>query len=161
VTAAVTLRPVRDDDDGFCEHLYASTREAELEPVPWGADQKASFLAQQFAAQSAHYAKHYADASFDVVLVDGEPAGRLIVHRGGRDIRIVDVALLPEYRGHRVGTALLQPILDEASQSGRKVSIHVERFNPAQSLYRRLGFEPVGDEGVYLLMEREPPVRAS
>ena len=158
---AVALRPATAADVEFQARLYASTREAELEPVPWTAEQKAGFLAQQFAAQSAHYAKHYADASFDIVLVEGRPAGRLIVYRGEHDIRIVDVALLPEHRGRGIGTALLRPILDEASESGRKVSIHVERFNPAQRLYRRLGFEAAGDEGVYLLMERPPPVRAS
>jgi ribosomal protein S18 acetylase RimI-like enzyme len=152
----VTLRPAREDDRSFLARVYASTREEELAPLPWTDDQKARFLAQQFDAQTAHYAEHYADASFEVVLVDGEPAGRLIVHRGEGEIRIVDIALLPRFRSRGIGTRLLRPLLDEGTRRGAKVTIHVERFNPALSLYRRLGFAPVAEEGVYLRLERPP-----
>jgi predicted GNAT family acetyltransferase len=46
--------------------------------------------------------------------------------------------------------------MEEADASSRKLSIHVEMNNPARSLYGRLGFEPAGEHGVYLLMERPP-----
>jgi ribosomal protein S18 acetylase RimI-like enzyme len=43
-----------------------------------------------------------------------------------------------------------------------KASIHVERFNPAQRLYTRLGFRPVAEAGsVYLLLERAPVAAAN
>jgi ribosomal protein S18 acetylase RimI-like enzyme len=88
--------------------------------------------------------------------VDGEPAGRLYVHRGRSDIRVVDIALAPEYRGRGIGAALLRSLITEAEASDRKVSIHVERHNPARRLYERLGFRPAGEHGVYVLMERVP-----
>jgi GNAT superfamily N-acetyltransferase len=154
----VALRPATPDDYAFLERVYVSTREEELAPVPWTAEQKRTFLAQQFAAQSAHYAKHYPDASFEVVLVDGEPAGRLIVARWEGEIRIVDVALLPEHRGRGIGAGLIRPLLDEADAAGLKVTINVERMNPAQRLYERLGFAPAAEDGVYVRMER-PPVK--
>jgi ribosomal protein S18 acetylase RimI-like enzyme len=90
--------------------------------------------------------------------VDGRPAGRLYVGRWPQTIRIVDIALLPEHRGVGVGTRLLGGLLAEADAAGKPVSIHVERFNPAMRLYRRLGFEELEDKGVYVLMER--PVSA-
>jgi ribosomal protein S18 acetylase RimI-like enzyme len=92
----------------------------------------------------------------DVIEVDGAPAGRLYVHRGPRDIRIMDIALAPEFRGHGIGTALLQQLMAEADESGRKLSIHVEMNNPARTLYARLGFRPAGEHGIYVLMERPP-----
>jgi predicted GNAT family acetyltransferase len=46
--------------------------------------------------------------------------------------------------------------MDEADESERKLSIHVEQNNPARSLYDRLGFQPAGEHGVYVLMERPP-----
>jgi ribosomal protein S18 acetylase RimI-like enzyme len=150
------LRPIRDEDRPFLERVYASTREEELAPVPWSADQKAAFLRQQFAAQHAHYTTHCADASFDIVTVDGVPAGRLYVDRRPDELRIVDIALVPEFRGAGVGTRLLGALLDEATARGVPVTIHVELSNRALGLYRRLGFEPVDDTGVYLLMRREP-----
>jgi ribosomal protein S18 acetylase RimI-like enzyme len=150
------LRPIADEDLSFLERVYASTREEELAPVPWSAEQKAAFLAQQFAAQHAHYATHYAGASLDVVTVDGVPAGRLYVDRRPDELRVIDIALLPEFRGAGLGTRLLRPLLDEAAARGVPVTIHVEHSNRAMSLYRRLGFEPVEDAGVYMLMRREP-----
>jgi len=147
---------MRDEDRPFLERVYASTREEELAPVPWSAEQKAAFLCQQFAAQHAHYTTHDADASFDVVTVDGEPAGRLYVDRRPDELRVIDIALLPAFRGAGLGTRLLRPLLDEAASRGVPVTIHVEHSNRAMGLYRRLGFEPVRDEGVYVLMRRAP-----
>ena len=152
----LALRPAGDDDYELFRRVYASTRAEELAPVPWSDAQKHEFLAQQFAAQSAHYAEHYADASFGVILVDGEPAGRLIVARRDVAILIVDIALLPEYRSRGVGTRLLRSLIEESEGSGRKLTIHVEMNNPARTLYDRLGFRPAGEHGVYVLMVRPP-----
>jgi ribosomal protein S18 acetylase RimI-like enzyme len=154
---AVTLRPAREDDHEFLSRVYASTRAEELAPLPWSDEQRQAFLAQQFHAQSVHYAANFADASFDVVLVDGERAGRIIVARREDELKLIDIALLPEHRGRGIGTRLMQPLLDEADDTGVKVTIYVERFNRALRLYERLGFVTVEDAGVYLRMERRPP----
>ncbi|HEV8267422.1 MAG TPA: GNAT family N-acetyltransferase [Thermoanaerobaculia bacterium] len=155
-TASATLRPAAPEDEGFLCAVYASTREEELAPVPWTKEQKAAFLASQFQAQHAYYREHYAGASFDVIEVDGKPAGRLYVFRGAEEIRIVDVALLPAFRGTGVGSSLLGELLDEARRAGKVVRIHVEVMNRARSLYDRLGFTPIEDRGVYVLMEWRP-----
>ena len=124
--------------------------------MPWDDAQKAAFLRQQFDAQDAWWRENYADASFDVIVVDGEPAGRLYVHRGPSDIRIVDIALLPEHRGGGIGTSLLEELSAEADAAGKSLTIHVERMNPALRLYGRLGFSVAEDKGVYLFLERPP-----
>jgi ribosomal protein S18 acetylase RimI-like enzyme len=134
--------------------VYASTRAEELAVVPWDDAQKDAFLRAQFDAQDAWWHENYAEASFDVIVVDGEPAGRLYVHRGPSEIRIVDIALLPEHRGDGVGTRLLEDLLAEGDASGKSVTIHVERMNPALRLYERLGFALAEDRGVYLFLER-------
>ena len=144
------LRPVEPDDREFLYRVYASTRTEELAVVPWDDAQKDAFLRAQFAAQDAFWRKTYGDASFDIVVVDGEPAGRLYLRRGDSEIRIVDIALLPEHRGKGVGTRLLRDVIAE----GMRVTIHVERMNPALRLYERLGFEVAEDKGVYLFLER-------
>jgi ribosomal protein S18 acetylase RimI-like enzyme len=154
--AAVTLRPASTEDEAFMARVYASTREQELAAVPFSPEQKAAFLAQQFAAQSFHYAKHYADASWSVIVVDGRPAGRLIVRRGDAAIHVIDIALLPEYRGRGTGTRLLRDLMGEARAGGKRLGIHVEAENPAMTLYRRLGFRAVEEAGLYLRMEWDP-----
>lgn len=153
---SAALRPATDSDRPFLLRVYAGTREPELEASGLPREQWGAFVEHQFAAQSHHY-ESYEHTSYDVVLVGGEPAGRLIVARWPQELRIVDIALLPEHRGRGVGGTLMRKLIDEADERGVKASIHVERFNPAQRLYLRLGFRPVAEAGgVYLLLERPP-----
>ena len=152
----MTLRPAADSDRPFMFRVYASVREPELAASGLPREQWDPFVEQQFAAQSRHY-ETYEDTSFEVVLVDGEPAGRLIVARWPEEVRVVDIALLPEYRGRGIGGGLMREVIEEAEERGVKTSIHVERFNPAQHLYTRLGFRLTAETGgVYLLLERPP-----
>ncbi len=152
----ISLRPVDEEDMDFLLSLYGTTREEELKQVPWTPEQKAAFVHQQFWAQHQHWRENYSDTSWDLVLVGGVLAGRLYVARWPEDIRVVDVALMPAHRGTGIGTRLFQALFAEADASGRKVSIHVEVYNPARRLYERLGFVQAGERGVYLLMERPP-----
>jgi GNAT superfamily N-acetyltransferase len=153
--ARVTLRPISDADLPFLLQLYASTRVDELAQVPWTDEQKVAFIVQQFEAQHAWWQEHYAGARFDLVLVDGEPAGRLYVDVWAREIRVVDIALMPAHRGGGIGAMLLRRVFAEGDAAGKPVSIHVEVFNPARRLYARLGFVEKGTHGdVYVLMER-------
>jgi ribosomal protein S18 acetylase RimI-like enzyme len=151
------LRPVEPADREFLLRLYASMREDELWQVDWPPEQKSAFLEQQFTAQDIHYRERYPGATLDVVEIGGEAAGRLYVARWEREIRVMDIALLPEFRGRGIGTRLLRRIMEEGEGTGCAVSIHVERMNPALSLYGRLGFRLREDKGVYLLLERPAP----
>jgi ribosomal protein S18 acetylase RimI-like enzyme len=152
----VALRPVRVGDEPFLLRVYAGTRTEELAPVPWSPEQKAAFVAQQFAAQTAHYAQHYPGMSADVIVVDDEPVGRLLVARRAEEILIVDIAILPAFRGRGAGSVLLGRLREQARAAGKRLSIHVERENRARRLYERLGFRLVGEHGVYVRMECAP-----
>jgi RimJ/RimL family protein N-acetyltransferase len=155
----VSLRPVAPEDEPFLLRVYAGTRADELAPLPWTDEQKHAFVVHQFAAQSAHYAEHYEGLSASVIEADGEPVGRLLVARWPEEIRIVDISLLPEFRGRGTGTGLLHELIAEAREARKRLSIHVEIHNPAMRLYERLGFRPAGDAGVYLLMALDPQVK--
>jgi ribosomal protein S18 acetylase RimI-like enzyme len=157
VTDAVTLRSARPEDREFLCRVYASTRDGELAVLDWDASQKSAFLQMQFDAQDRYYHDTLTDTTYGVILIDGEPAGRLYVSRWPDEIRVVDIALLPEHRGQAVGTRLLQHVISEGATTGRRVTIHVEHMNPARRLYERLGFQLVEDQGIYLFMELSPP----
>ena len=152
----ITLRPVEPADMDFLLALYATTRADEMALVPWSAEEKAAFVRMQFDAQHRFYRERFPRASFDVIRRHGEVVGRLYVDRRADEIRVIDIALEPEHRRAGIGGALMEGILDEGAQSRRKVTIHVESNNPAMSLYRRLGFEHIRDEGVYQFMEWSP-----
>lgn len=149
----ISLRPVRPEDDSFLAGLYASTRAEELAVTGWSDEEKAVFCRRQFDAQTAHYRENYPGAFLQIIERAGEPIGRLYVAHWEREIRIMDIALLPEHRGLGIGAQLLRELQDEARSAGKSLSIHVERFNPALRLYERLGFSMAEDKGVYLLMK--------
>jgi ribosomal protein S18 acetylase RimI-like enzyme len=155
---AVRLRPVAAGDEEHLYRVYASTREEELAPLGWAEDQREAFLRMQFTAQDRYYRAQFPDADYQVVLAGERAAGRLYVDRRPDEIRVLDIALLPEHRGGGIGSALLRDLFAEARTRGTPVRLHVERSNPALRLYRRLGFEPIGERIPYLLLEWRPPL---
>ena len=152
----VSLRPMNDADQPFLSRLYDSIREPELVGVDWTEEDRRRFLDLQFQAQHHHYIKYYETADFDIIEQDGQSIGRLYVDRGASEIRIMDIALMPEVRGQGLGTRLLEELIAEAAADARKLTIHVEKQNPALQLYLRLGFQPIRERDVYLLLSWSP-----
>jgi ribosomal protein S18 acetylase RimI-like enzyme len=151
----VTLRDATENDVAFLCGVYASTRTEELALTDWDDGQKAEFCRMQFTAQDAHYKTYYPTARYHVIECDGEPIGRLYVDRWEREIRIMDIALLTGWRRRGIGSRLLEDLQTEGEASGKALSIHVEKFNPALQWYERLGFQAVEDKNVYWLMRWE------
>jgi GNAT superfamily N-acetyltransferase len=156
----IGLRAVEEADGPFLRRLYALSR-PELALAGWSADQLESFLAMQFSARERHYREWFPAADDLLVLLDGQPVGRLCVDRGAAEIRIVDVALLPEHQGSGIGSALLSGLQEEAAVAGVPLALQVEAGNPAANLYGRLGFVIDAGDGVYNAMRWLPqPVSA-
>jgi ribosomal protein S18 acetylase RimI-like enzyme len=147
------LRPAGPADAEVLYRIYASTREAELAAVPWDAPAKEAFLRSQFTAQDRFYHANFPGASYDLIVSGEDVLGRLYVDRGETAWNVLDIALLPEYRRQGIGGKLLTEVLAEAAAAAKPVQMHVERFNPAQRLYDRLGFRQIADQGVYLQLE--------
>ena len=58
------------------------------------------------------------------------------------------IAVLPEYRGHRIGTSLLGKILEIAKNQFPAVSLSVREDNPVIRLYERSGFTKLPDSEI-------------
>jgi ribosomal protein S18 acetylase RimI-like enzyme len=153
----ITLRPATDADYDFMRLLYHSTRVEEMQHFPFDDAEKKTFLDQQFAAQFQHYQIHYPTCERNIIEQDGRPVGRLWIDEWRDQIRLVDIALMPESRAGGIGSALLRQVMDRGAAAGKPVTIHVEAYNPALRLYKRLGFEHVDTNGVYYLMRWTPP----
>lgn len=153
----ISLRPAAPEDQALLMAIYGSTREDELkQATDWSDAQKLAFVEHQFLAQHAYYQEVYPDSDYSIILQGRNPAGRLYVERQliKGTIRIVDIALLPEYRNQGIGEYLLRNLQEDARQAGKSLTIHVERFNRALKFYERLGFQVIKEtHGVYLLME--------
>jgi ribosomal protein S18 acetylase RimI-like enzyme len=149
----VHLRPAIDADREFLLALYGSVRAEELAMVTWEEGQREAFVRMQFDAQDSEYRRNNPNGTFDVIELQGRPIGRLYVDRRPTEIRIVDISLLPEFRGAGIGGGLLDELMREAAASGRRLTIHVEITNRAESLYSRLGFVEAARQGPYRRME--------
>ena len=154
---ALGFRPANDSDLQFLGALYASTRSDEMSVVDWPEAQKSAFLTMQFDAQHRYYREQFSAADYLVVEREGEAIGRIYLDRRVDELRLIDIALVPEVRNQGLGKDLLLDLLDEGRASALPVRIHVERFNPAMRLYLRLGFKPMEDQGVYQLLEWRAP----
>lgn len=148
-----------DDYEKLAE-IYRSTREKEMEQVShWTQEQKDEFLNQQFYFQDVYYTQNYIGANFWLIKLENETIGRLYLHPNfeEKSLRIIDIALLPNWQNKGFGTGLLLDIQEEARKLNRSITIHVESFNPAMELYKRLGFKKISEtNGVYFLFEWTP-----
>ena len=156
--AKISLRLATIEDRPFLVRVYGGTREDELSVTDWTREQKDAFIEMQFTAQDTYWREHYLGAEFFVIeqrSEDGstEGIGRLYLHRRTQELRLMDIALLPAFRGQGVGSLLLSQLIERAAREGKSLTIHVEQFNPALALYERLGFRRIGEFGAYFLLE--------
>lgn len=151
----ITLAPAEIGDAEFIEQIFFSTRRDEFALLGWSGEQLKHFLRMQHDFQKKSYAAQFPANETFVVKAGGKNAGSLIVWRSADAIRLVDIALMPEFRGRGIGRRIIENLITEAEASGKKVTLSVLRTNEkAFSLYRRLGFAVTGEDDVYLSMAR-------
>jgi ribosomal protein S18 acetylase RimI-like enzyme len=152
----LTLVTEAETDIPFLLQLYADSRAAELEAVPWTIEQKQQFFESQFMLQRTHYYQHFQSARFDLILLEGIPVGRLYVHRD-LEIRLMDIIVAPAYQQRGIAKWCFEQLFLEGQASGLDISLHVEVNNFARAWYARMGFVELEDEatGAYVKMWRQ------
>jgi GNAT superfamily N-acetyltransferase len=112
------------------------------------------FLRWQFDLQRKEYSSRFPNAEYQVIVVDDHPAGRIWVGSDDEQIRLLDIALMPEFQNRGVGTVLLQRLMGQARQTGKALRHMVFVLNNnADRFYERLGFTVIDDLGAYRHME--------
>ncbi len=149
-----TLRPVTEQDAPFLLSLYAETRAVEMAMVPWTDDQKHGFVEAQFNAQNEHYREHFPDATFDVIVSEGQSVGRLYVLRNAEQIRILDIHVQDPDRAKGVGGYFIDALTAESHAANKPLRIYLEINNPYMPAFERRGFVSIDTlDGFYVLME--------
>jgi ribosomal protein S18 acetylase RimI-like enzyme len=155
--ANVTLRAAGAGDEDFLFLLYASTRRDEMAAWGWPAAQQEIFLRMQYHALRQRYAAEGDRSEQRIILCEDGPIGHIIIIRSTDEIRLADIALLPEHQGSGIGSSLIGDLLEEARRAQLPVRLHVARDNRAAQLYERLGFVVCEDLGSHFKMEWRPP----
>ncbi|HWR54026.1 MAG TPA: GNAT family N-acetyltransferase [Bryobacteraceae bacterium] len=159
--ARFELRPAIADDEPFVYNLVTGAMAERLAAFAWEPTMRGALLRMQYEAATRGYAEHFPHAEHSIVLVEGQPAGHIIVARSHEELRIVDIVIAPQFRGNGLGAGVLETYLEEADRSSRRARLQVALSNPAIRLYKRLGFEQVGGDEVNLELERSPAKEAA
>ena len=150
----LTLCAATKVDEAFLLSVYGSTRDQELSQVEWQEGQREAFLKWQFEMQRREYDARFPDAEYNVLFINEQRAGRIWVGRDEEEIRLLDIALLPEFQKRGAGTILLKRLIDEAVASEKPLRHMVFVLNDnAHRFYERLGFVVIEDLGAYKHME--------
>jgi RimJ/RimL family protein N-acetyltransferase len=150
------LRPQREDDRDFCYRLFCASRPAQFALLaPEALEQVMTY---QFHGQNLNQLARFPQASFDVIELAGEPIGRVVVDRSADGLRLVDLAIVPQWRGRGGGTAIMRALMEEAQAAKIPVRLEVAApDDPSVRLYLRLGFIPIETAAFYARLEWQPP----
>jgi len=151
------LRAEREEDRDFRYRLFCDSRQpefAQLLPAP----AFEQIMRLQFQAQTVSYRNDFPRARFDIIELDRQAIGRIVVDRPGSMVHIVDQAIAPQWRNKGIGSTIMRALMDEAAAAGLPVRLKVASQNdPSIRLYRRLGFVPIQTAALYIEMEWTMP----
>ena len=79
-----------------------------------------------------------------------EPVGFVLTRQAADEEELLLIAVLPEYRRKGIGEALIRHMLTlSKARGGKRIFLEMRRGNPAIHLYRKVGFEPIGERPEY------------
>ena len=153
---SISLRPATVEDKEFLLALFKSSRGEDLRGLGWDEDRIGEFLDMQFEAHQRLDQGEYQQTDDQIVMSEGQPAGRLAMERRDHEIRCIEVALLPEHRNIGIGTFLIRQLQAEAKLANKPLRLGVIRFSRAVGLFERLGFVRTSETGTHFQMEWLP-----
>ena len=94
--------------------------------------------------------------------VPDEPVTGFVLSRGAAgDEELLLIAVHPEHRGKGIGRTLMERFIAAASARGMdRLFLEMRDGNPADKLYRAVGFTPVGRRRQYYRAARNGPLDA-
>jgi ribosomal protein S18 acetylase RimI-like enzyme len=148
VTASAwTLRPATADDRDFV---------VEVNRVAMGPYLEATFGWDE-AELRVYFSERFDAAGGEVIEVDGFGVGELLVQRRPGELFLVRLALLPDWQGRGIGSAVVRMLIERARALETALVLDVFQTNPrAAQLYEALGFVRTGESETDVSMRLEP-----
>lgn len=144
---AITLRPATQDDHDFLFHLHRASMRHYVDSV-WGWED---------GFQATYFREHFEPGRLRIIEMAGHAVGVIGFDLDSDLMFIGPFEVDPSAQGRGVGTAALAELFKIADEARVPTTLQVLRVNPeALRLYRRLGFEVVGDTETHFLMRRPP-----
>ena len=155
----ITLQPeaLTPEADSLAYRLFAVDKLAEFAAIGVPQLQAEELVQMQWRGRTLTYANQYPGAEdWTISLEDGTPVGRYLLQKTSQSVRMVDFAILPEWRGRGIGTQVLQRLIQNTATNGSIFSLRVEKNNRALYLYKRLGLNIISSDEISFEMEWKP-----
>jgi GNAT superfamily N-acetyltransferase len=152
----IGFRPEAPDDEPFLRRLIQSTIEEELGASAWPEPMRTHLIGLQCSARNQAVRGRFPEGESRIILADSAEAGWLYTAGLPEVVWLVEVMILPEHRGHGIGSAALRDVIDSAGARPLRLKVNVANTRAAR-LYERLGFRRAGGDEVQHLMERPVP----
>ena len=136
----VSFRKITSTDFDFLWLLHNAALKEYVEKT-WGWDEN---------RQRELFAEGFDTNNGEIIVVGGADAGYLCTIEKEAATLLVSIRILPEYQNRGIGTKIIK---DVSAKSKKHVRLQVLKINPAQNLYRKLGFETVGETETHFLMQ--------
>lgn len=150
----IKVRPAAGDDQQFLKEVYFSTRAGEMAAFSWDEAQIIAFLEMQFQVRQQAYRMQFPNAEYSIVTVGEDDVGCLTVERSADRIRLVDIAILPEYRENGIASKAIKQLQEEADQTSKPIGLRVDKTNDtAMRVYKKHSFVITGETQVLYEME--------
>jgi ribosomal protein S18 acetylase RimI-like enzyme len=156
----IQLRPAQAKDEAFLKSVHDAGRAWEFDALKAQGldDLHATIMAQQYSAQHDAYFNVFTLAKYAVIEWCGEPIGRIYVDFRDHELRILDLNVLPAWRGKRIGEIVVRAICGQASRECKPVTLQVHPLNRARAFYHRLGFRELSAQtGAFIEMAWRDP----
>lgn len=136
----INFRRIAADDFDFLWRLHnAALKEYVEKTRGWDENRQRRLFAESFDTNNG-----------EIIVVKGADAGYLWTIVKETEMLLVSIRILPEHQNSGIGTKVIEDIL---TKSKKPVRLQVLKINPAQNLYKRLGFEKVGETETHFLMK--------
>jgi len=142
----IRLRPATAADNAFQRMVHDANR-WDLAFVDGDAEFVQSLLDMQYAAQTEGHGAQHPNALYYIIEKTGTACGRLVLDFTETEVRIIDVALIPEAQDKGIGPTVLGAVQNVAGQLGAPVVLVTQRINTrAVRVYEKLGFRPAAHQ---------------
>jgi len=79
----------------------------------------------------------------------------IILENKKDEILLKEIEINPEFQNKGIGTYIIQNIINDAKKQTKPVILYVLKVNPAQKLYKELGFNIFKETDTHFIMKTE------
>lgn len=139
----INFRPVCYQDYDFLYQLHIATMKNYVDKT-WGWNDD---------FQQKMFKENFEPDKLKIITFDKKDIGIIVVENSDKDVFLRVIEILPEYQNKGIGRCIIQDIIDKANNTNKVVFLYVLKVNPAQSLYKNLGFEIISETITHYVMK--------